>query len=121
MSNKTINCNKKESSMFGLFGKSENETEIRHEIDKKIAETKEAFQVSRSIYDTFGLPDGDYYTAFEGFSEFVDMWVMNGFGQRNSKLQLKLIRKSLNTLHKQRTLIASNLTKQYGYPDKSKS
>lgn len=107
--------------MFGLFGKSEDESEIRREIDKKIAETEEAYRVARSIYDTFGLPDGDYYTAYESFSNFVEMWVMNDFGRRNSKLQLKLIRKSLNAIHTQRMFIASNLTKQYGYPNKAKN
>ena len=107
--------------MFGIFGKSENEADICRDISEKIAETEEAFRVARSIYDTFGLPDGDYYTAYQSFSNFVDMWVMNHFGKRNSKLQLSLIRKSLNVMHKQRMFITSNLTKQYGNPDDSNS
>ena len=104
-----------------MCGKSENEAEIRLEIGEKIAETEEAFRVARSIDDTSGLPDGDYYTAYQSFNNFVDMWVINDFGKRNSKLQLNLIRNSLSVIHKQRMFITSNLTKQYGNPDDSNS
>lgn len=101
--------------MLGIFGKPEGEAEIRSDIDKKIAETEEAFRVARVIYDRFGLPDGDYYTSFENFCGFTEIW--NSQGRIQGKLQLKLIRMQLNIIHKQRMIIVSNLIKQYGRPN----
>jgi hypothetical protein len=100
--------------MFGIFGPSETESEIRSEITKKIDETERAFRVARAIYDHHGLPDGDYHTAYEEFCNFRLMWKGTYGG---SKLQLKLIRSSLNKLHKLRMLTASNLAQKYGNPD----
>lgn len=100
--------------MFGIFGTSETESDIRSEITKKIEEIEKAFRVTRAVYDKHGLPDGDFHTAFEEFCNFRHMW---GGAYGGSKLQLKLIRSGLNKLHKQRLLIASNLTQKYGYPD----
>lgn len=103
--------------MFGLFGNSESEADICRDIRKKIVETEKAFNVARTIYDRFGLPDGDYYTAYEGFSNFVEMWSLGGSGAGNSKLQLKIIRGKLNLIHGARMLIASNLKKKFDDPD----
>ena len=103
--------------MFGIFGKSESEVEICQDINKKIEETKEAFRISRDIYDSFGLPDGDYYVALKNFGDFVQMWDGSNSSVRNSKLQLKLIRTQLGLVHKGRILIASNLINKYGHPD----
>ena len=47
--------------------------------------TEKAFNVARTIYDRFGLPDGDYYTAYEGFSNFVEMWSLGGSGTPESE------------------------------------
>jgi len=103
--------------MFGMFGKSENEAEICQDINKKIAETEEAFRISRNIYDIFGLPDGDYYVALKNFGDFVQMWEIRNSTIRQSKLQLKLVRSQLNLLHKGRMFIASNLIEKYGHPN----
>ena len=101
--------------MFGIFGKSEDEAEIRFDIEKKIEETEEAFRVSRAIYDKFELYDGDYYTAREAFNKFTSTW--NWQSQNLGKIQLKLIRAKLSLIHKSRLFIASNLINQYGRPD----
>lgn len=107
--------------MFGMFGKSENEAEICQDINKKITETQEAFRVSRNIYDTFGLPDGDYYVALKTFGDFVEMWDISNYTIRHSKLQLKLVRSQLNLLHKGRMVIVSNLIEKYGRPNELNS
>jgi hypothetical protein len=115
------NSPKKENVMFGMFGKSENEAEICQDINKKIIETQEAFRVSRNIYDTFGLPDGDYYVALKTFGDFVEMWDISNYTIRHSKLQLKLVRSQLNLLHKGRMVIVSNLIEKYGRPNELNS